>query len=745
MKIDLSLMKSLVVLAVAMLAAACSHDTDMFNQGAKEQEFSDNFMNNVMGGQQIDANQTWSTAAKGTVNVTVNLDYGQDYNVYVFTTNPLLNTAAKYIGMGSVVSGNSLDITIARPTDITSLYVACVDKKGAYTVQQFDMSSNNTSVTIGQEEAAATRSARKVSTRRDDYIRQKNEFINDLKGYDNNWAGYYDLSTIDQYGQLNKIEYTQANNWQGGPVYGDNAHFLLPEGKTFTITSQTYNNGLDGTVIVVKGTLVIPSSIAEFRLWGTGEYTGVTHGQTIVIENGGRVVCNSPRFVLANKSNIINLGGTFEMNGTYVDYANGADKGFCNFGTIIGTNGAGFNFAGGTPYYNGGVIDLSGDGVIKFNGNITYVNAGSIHAYNCAWQGVSSLTDWGMASAGQNSTVVNLCHMQFDKFFAVHTYTGTDGSLLNAVSGLYTNQGGQIELGKQAEIVCGDWYDNGVTCKASANADDYAVMKVNGTVTEVNGGITGASGYFYFDINAIDGSRDGGWHKTQFENHMLKYTVSEATAPDNITIPADADGCNSIGYNPDANGGGGGDFNSNYIYYAFEDLGSIGDFDFNDVVIRLSTPVNGKSDIEVVAAGGTMETYVNYGSGDAPVRLGAEVHAALGVSSVNTMVNTTGVDVNRFAKLATIPVAADADLTMLPLGIECKGNDGQTIRVTRSMANNGRAPLSIVVTGNDEGKWFWPTERCNIAVSYEDFGAWGASVSSHPEWYKNATGSVVTY
>ena len=48
-----------------------------------------------------------------------------------------------------------------------------------------------------------------------------------------------------------------------------------------------------------------------------------------------------------------------------------------------------------------------------------------------------------------------------------------------------------------------------------------------------------------------------------------------------------------------------------YYYYAYEDLGSIGDFDFNDVVLRVSAPaIDGTGEIQLCAAGGTMPTTV---------------------------------------------------------------------------------------------------------------------------------------
>jgi hypothetical protein len=51
----------------------------------------------------------------------------------------------------------------------------------------------------------------------------------------------------------------------------------------------------------------------------------------------------------------------------------------------------------------------------------------------------------------------------------------------------------------------------------------------------------------------------------------------------------------------------------------------------------------------------------------------------------------------------------------------------------------------IVVNGNEQGKWFWATERTNIGVAYSGFGDWGANVGTNANWYKHATGSVVSY
>ena len=742
----MSFLKEIAAFALVFAAIGCSHDDDLYDQTSKEEESASQFKNNVLGGQEVDANQTWSTAVTSTVSVNVNLDYGQTYKVYVFTTNPLLNKEAKYIGMGSVESGKQLDMTVARPVDVTTFFAACVDKKGAYSVQRFEFNGTKASVNIGNTVASARKAAPRrvsitlnpgqwnastVSTNPADYLKDGDYFIDDMLNYNNNWAGYYDLSLVDaQY--YDKLCYGINNEMNNGnvPLYGDGKHFIVPAGKSVEGSIFNWNDGGGNDhIIVVAGTLTINGDCR------------FDNGKSLVVAAGGKLILNGQKLEVTNSSRLMNYG-ELAINGTYVDFTNGTPKGFYNGGTIKGKNGAVMNFAGGwngneSTYYNAGRIDL-GDGAFQFNATAFLINNGHMKAAS-GKKGATRLSD--LSASAQNGIVYNLCDMDID-MYGVNFYVGCDGSLLHCAEGLMTNYSATVVLGKQAMIHVKDMYSNGAHYYASGSSSDYAVLKVTGGVDEQNAGNMTTGGYFYFDVNDVVGK--DAWHIENFKNKM-EYSVSEATAPDNITIPADADGCNSIGYNSNVNGGGGDDFSPNYVYYAFEDLGSIGDFDFNDVVVRVSTPVDGISTVEILAAGGTMETYVTYGTGDKPARLGAEVHAALGESSISKMINTWSADASKFTTLSTIEVGADADLTMLPLGIEVNGSAGGTVRVTRSMENNGRAPLVIVVNGNDEGKWFWPTEVTNITVAYEDFGAWGADVTSNPDWYRNPTGAVVSY
>jgi hypothetical protein len=167
----------------------------------------------------------------------------------------------------------------------------------------------------------------------------------------------------------------------------------------------------------------------------------------------------------------------------------------------------------------------------------------------------------------------------------------------------------------------------------------------------------------------------------------------------------------------------------------------------------VSTPdAQGKSTVELMCAGGTMSTEVTYGTGSNVITLGSEVHEALRASSYKAMVNTGSGETKPFpVSLGTIEhLTAQTNMANLPFGIKCNGNNGQVIKVVKSVADNkGKTPLVIVVngypSGDNAGKWFWPTERTNITTAYPGFGAWGANVENNKDWYKNAAGSVYAW
>lgn len=152
-----------------------------------------------------------------------------------------------------------------------------------------------------------------------------------------------------------------------------------------------------------------------------------------------------------------------------------------------------------------------------------------------------------------------------------------------------------------------------------------------------------------------------------------------------------------------------------------EDLGEIGDFDFNDVVFDAEIMNDGSINIEILASGGTLPISV----AGVPVTLG-------------TMTNT-GERVNNNTQKFTISAATAATngwTTLKKIPVEVTGKDGDKYMLT---ADWGEAP----------GKFCtfiglpWADEYVNINDAYNGFRSWVRT--EQPEtWWQSHMSEILT-
>lgn len=150
-----------------------------------------------------------------------------------------------------------------------------------------------------------------------------------------------------------------------------------------------------------------------------------------------------------------------------------------------------------------------------------------------------------------------------------------------------------------------------------------------------------------------------------------------------------------------------------------EDLGSVGDFDYNDVVFDAYVYNEGnqtKAQITLQAAGGIQPIYV----------AGQEVHALFGVP-VTTMVNTgdgaTAAPVSFTVVLKDTP-SSTFDVNDIPVVVKSEKNGEVTLQTLR-----GEAPEKICV----ETTYQWTKERENINSKYPGFKDFVSNKSK--KWY----------
>ena len=155
-----------------------------------------------------------------------------------------------------------------------------------------------------------------------------------------------------------------------------------------------------------------------------------------------------------------------------------------------------------------------------------------------------------------------------------------------------------------------------------------------------------------------------------------------------------------------------------------EDLGSIGDFDYNDLVFDAYVyNQNGQTwaKIKLLAAGGTLPVYI-CGCDEQK-----EVHNMFGVSTT-TMVNTKKGTVDKSAVEFTIKLKNVESSSFNANDIEVKvDNNGNVIPLT---SNVGKAPEKICVDTSFE----WCDEKVNVNTVYPNFSRYVSNPSIGKWW-----------
>ena len=163
----------------------------------------------------------------------------------------------------------------------------------------------------------------------------------------------------------------------------------------------------------------------------------------------------------------------------------------------------------------------------------------------------------------------------------------------------------------------------------------------------------------------------------------------------------------------------------------FENAGTAVDFDFNDVVLKV-TPDTKKHTVSVwlLATGAERNTRIYYGD----TYLG-EAHEEFGVDPGN-MVNTEEEGLHRSPVLLADDLPWPSDYTMDThrhlFTIKVTEADGTetTINSNIMLGDKHDIPQVLCVAGD----WDWSLERVNVETSYPLLGSWGRNVHKSEFW-----------
>ena len=408
-------------------------------------------------------------------------------------------------------------------------------------------------------------------------------------------------------------------------------------------------------------------------------------------------------------------------------------------------------------------IDVTGDLCISGNNgrftNEATANAGSVSecSYLCNEGGVMKVKgttkldknhtewinnatyhtgSWSLTNGGK--TVVNRCKLVVDTLLTHDTSTQNGGLRIEGGASVITKDAysgnGAIELGKKSLFkVTGTLTmhncnpTNGFKAKGNGNGwGAAAVLQANRIVSKVDKQYNAAC----YSGNMIVATNDHFVNDQKQNYYSLMYGAKMVDTDHNKVTKIETTTCNPGYPLYDDNGfeHPSDEDQEMWYYYAFEDLGGIGDFDFNDIVIRASAVKYGYITIELCAAGGTYSTSINLGEQE----ICHEVHKAFGVDT-STMVNTLSRNEKPFVTLGSW--AGYPDPANLPISITLE--NGYVSKTISAQNEKGKAPLSIVVHGSpDNGTWDWPDEWQRIDKTFEGFNYWVQDRNHFVNWWE---------
>lgn len=454
-------------------------------------------------------------------------------------------------------------------------------------------------------------------------------------------------------------------------------------------------------------------------------YDGATlTAQTIAIGGKGAKFANA---------GTVNLSGDLKL---YTGSGGGAQT--VNIGTLTA---ASLDLdAGVTHFYNGGSTVISGLTQSSKDGN-TWVNNGYYKTQKLK------------VDAG-NSTFYNYCQLIVTDEFYLHdaafnnmpsSYAQAtslnignftcylhDNSVLYVTSKLHIDEGkgagsdnGFHGVGTEYALVAARQMD--VLAGSSANIQflgnvEYAWNTFR-YVDEYNNELT--------EEQAVGNAGDG--------NKIMFYAETSArnVCYDELSISEpDPEDCGAE-WNP-----GGGPTPSAFTYtLAYEDLGSKDDFDFNDIVLRVShTGGTTEGTVQLVAAGGTLKISIAYDGETLFSHTDGVMYATGGAETSYTISQMPG------TKKATITMADDFTWTdencLNKFTINVTSRGGDFVKAIPATTQAGYAPQCLVIPN---ASWQWPTGRTSIKDAYPNFAAWVADKTVNTDWYNYpASGMVYT-
>jgi hypothetical protein len=674
----------------AMLTTACTDHSDLYDSeyaNAKKQlEYAENFPV-----ENIDPNQDWNLFTDATINVTVNEDWGETYTVKVYTANPLdENAEALILTKGEVKNGETFSAQLSIPKDLESVYVSRLNSKNQKLTKYVPVNGTSLDVNFGAVETRA-------------------------------YSGSNPYVTVEP----ESCPYTeeQIQQWLSEAVEVD---------PTWTDMKNEWHDGFE------NGGVYKYSSDADYN--GKAYFAG---GNMIFLITNGAKVKATPSNCPSGGSNVIIVNGTLEIEGDTENFGNADNLVILPDGKLNTTGTSQATLAKKT--YNAGSV--SGTGVYYSN----FYNTGNIdviYLTDKTWNGPTTLKNFGHINVTQNfnakgGKVYNNCFMRINNSDDFGNFFLADNTQFEATGELRFGSE-TITLGKSSIFKVKDFYNNWGTVQGpTADSDDlseYAYIKID-KFTFKNFDTYHYAGNYVIDPGDI----------TLDPSHITKCAIAKTgvvLADLNVTSPGEDECIGTVDVTemtPEEVEEEEEKEEYDYVYFAFEDLGSIGDYDFNDVIVKLSATANDwEFKVQLVAAGGTLPVAVanRYSWETSGGIIWDDVHGADAFNTPDVVNVGTDTFISNYPT-KIIPREWQGEpasgFSKLLIIVQNESGTSQQLASTivYSQSTTGEAPQCLKIPAG----WKWPKEFVNICKAYgtTNFSVydWAQDASKATSWYKN--------
>ena len=737
------LMKGVALLGATILTVSCSHDSWNQTNSATQrdaEEYTSNFKNIVMGGQDVDSRQTWNTA----VTTQINLTSAKTGTLKIYTADPGQGSAVAALYTGSVNKGEEKHLTVARPQDATTLYATVLDANG-YMIDNMAFDASESEVTVAFYTTSAQARQAKASRRTINPVFKFPQDADASKFLAAVPAGIEKLTqnaaAVNNYidgswtGELNIWGQWDGSKTSGGTLYITGQNWFLD--RRFHVAPNTDIYLVEGAVLVLRAEDATNLQGGCNIYMASGAKIATPDGAELVLNNGLRLYNHGTIDVAklsVNNSSVLYNSNVVQVRGELS--TENSNSVIVNDGTMTATR---LHTAGSSHVENNANMTISGNTDIDSNNN-TWVNNGHY------------TTDYFYYTAGSND-VINNCHLTVNELFKINLGdTDKNGFQMDSNCGVVTKN---FEAAGPSYIFMG--------AQSVFEVTETATMNITKDFYGIYGPETGDNAVFHAKKIVSGASENQGFVANYFGQLVVAYDEShfpQGFSDKDAQQQANGEVGNQPYYhigdgafvektefvdytvassncNPGFNGDGGNKEElKQYTYFAFEDLATSDDFDFNDVVVRVSTPdENNVSTVELCAIGGTLLQKVFCDN----IQIGNEVHEYGSFGD-----NTKNFVKMPLAVLGTVNVPQGQSPADLNINIQVTRSNGEIVTVAGP--RSGETPFRVVVSGNDEGKWFWAKERVNISDAYTQFGKWGADMDSNPDWYKSPVkGQVIEW